>query len=1761
MKCPNKSHPLFIAMIEKYGNEETATRVWVQNNFKMEGELESSILLRTYNEETKKGALKELDTYLLDFISKFGVKSEELDSLKERLGVDALGATDVLNKLIYYIKNRDEETVPEEVGHMITMLMGETNPIIKELLNEIESWGEFQSIKDKYSSIYNNKKKVKIEAIGQLISKALVKTYKANGLDETLLNRLLRYLDDLVDKLKEWIGFDSSSLKLADKIAVNVLLGNTDFIGNLTPKYDKLDYTKAVENNPHAKDIIEKFGKQFNNKLVGSLAIAGQGESIYRDSNDPIHDLDFIVDNKQIMKSMNNLLEEYDAVSIHNGLENDNYTTISYYIPIKGYTVKVTKRDPSGYSREIELYNEEGEQVKQTSQNVIMVDFFVYHNRHSEKSLDGFSSWMDIYKGKMGLSPLGREERMFKRPKDQNDYLLLNPENRTYDSGQQGMYYRLVEETEDMSNSNSVANTLILLDYFNKNYRKTASGQYEFIPTGEIRTEKTASQLKTPKFISDDPEFLKMTSEYGSIFGEIYQQLLKQLYEGKELSNNIMIEGKMFPLEDRLFNELSASARITYQQLQDKQDRINIIKKTNDKFILRFEQILIDENRMTGKDKGLGGSMDVFVLFSDNSAGVLDVKTIFTKSFIGEDGRIKYFNLNDERREKYKSQLNAYVKMLKEKVGVKSVDIVRVIPIIAQYDEEEKSVHITTETKEGMSIANIVVGQEKTGIASLDKSIQSAFKIIKTLEDRLRDLGKLKNNETDIKKKSNYEIEMISVRERLKAHNESTQEMFLTQDFSLAIKAAIKLSKEVKRELAKSIQDIDIAKVNESIDELSAAVMLRQVNKELKIYNKDVVDISHKINALEDILQELKATRDVISVEYYKLQNLMVTYNKDLRITGEFKNVTGDGWAMRNMANTSDQNNPHIQKLFKAISSTSTKKDFELNAYIAQLRKYSNPSITKAIVDKTTGKMYNRLDWSKTRTPFEDKIKNVFKMTEEEKLALAKDILKIYEYKDYNQTELIQNRIKELDSVFRDSETKEFKDEDAKKSHAKMLDNYIRNYTLYSINDKNILNPDGIISLFKYHILTLKDETKFYTKEYNSLNKEQRGALDWFEKMNAEFKQMLDIKEHAQLPRNFIPLMRKDIIDRFRDSTGIFNFIGSQAKFMLDDLTDLVSDTDFGIKDQIPIKFLRTKQNLDNVKDDQSFDLFATFSIFAEFAYHYKYFSDVVPYVQAYKELLIDKAIVGNKALEANDDVMRHFDDLIQYYIYKTKMYKNETLESLSKTVSLNKVVNSLSNFQTKDTLGLSLLSSTASHGAGLFSVFTESKKGNLFTTKQLAKAEKDSISNRTNYLAFCGFMNVYPDADAHRLGLMPHEHRWVSDNNPDRVKSYIGSRNSLIMKPWQWGEENVTNVVTVSMGQNYSIVKDTNGNLKFSHIQFLESDAKSIYDGMSYNKETGEISFTDSKGNKLSQEDNKFVYENFRPAARAGIRNTVGTANDQDLALYKMRLEGRQLMKFKTWMPGVVLERTRKLRVNEYAQVMEIGRYRAILGNYFDMAKIKESKMQIPIAILELSKDLIANFLMLGGVVGQNFYKLDRDIARASFYQWKELMREENPYELEKLEELTQDEEKQLDLFIKAKQGQMVAALIELRMLVGLLGMIFLLGVAGDDDDDLKNNLAIKKLIRLTDKVRTEIGFFFALGDLRKSFEKPVPILSMITLLINFLGNTFDESRDQIIGENEINQTTGKSKDKTENIFFMKQFMPGWKIFESLDWFGEEEK
>ena len=393
-------------------------------------------LFQLRDERNIEPAIKELDNYLLDFMKPFGVRSKEFDELKSKLGVDALGATDVLNKLIWYTKNRNAETIPEEVGHMATMLMGENHPDIKDLLSEIENWSEYQEIYDKYMPIYNNEKQVKIEAIGKLIAKSLVKNYKESGFDKTLLQKALDVITKFINNMLTTTNIGDVlqyNSRVADHIALNILAGNKNYIANLKPATEKLNYKQALEGNPFAQRIINFFTSK-NMKLTGSIAIAGQGEDVYRSSAEPIHDIDFNVNSFDDFANIQEDLMNMNAEPYHYGWDNKqkDYKTFAFLIPKKGFRIEVLARDferGNGWVTNYNVLNEKGEIVKPTSQNHLAVDFFVYKNGQQANTNSIFKSFADIYFGKITLSPEGNNERMFKREKDQADYVLSKPKN------------------------------------------------------------------------------------------------------------------------------------------------------------------------------------------------------------------------------------------------------------------------------------------------------------------------------------------------------------------------------------------------------------------------------------------------------------------------------------------------------------------------------------------------------------------------------------------------------------------------------------------------------------------------------------------------------------------------------------------------------------------------------------------------------------------------------------------------------------------------------------------------------------------------------------------------------------------------------------------------------------------------------------------------------------------------------------------------------------------------------------------------------------------------------------------------------------------------------------------------------------------------------------------------------------------------------------------------------------------------------------
>lgn len=587
----------------------------VDTEEQMDGEDLASPLLQMSSKEIEE-ANQELDKYLLDFLKQFGVKSKEFDNLKERLGIDALGATDVLNKLIWYKKDRRIDTIPEEAGHMIVMLMGMDHPEIKALLTEITGWTEYKNIYNQYMPIYKNEQQVKIEAVGKLLAQSLVKNYKEYGTNVSLIRRALKIISEFFERIAKIMTLGDALVytdKLADKITLNVLAGNKDYIATVSNQKLQLDYQKALEKNPLAQSIINTFtNTRFKFKLTGSLAIAGQGEKINRPTNEPIHDLDFTVDGIEDVNDLINFMEdEMGYTPVHSGWDHKDYKTYAYFITPPGYRLEVTRRQGAiGWAKELRLFNESGVQVPVTRENVVAVDFFVRYDNRSEGVTGIFKKWQDVFRGKLSLG--GPNARMFSREKDQQDYIESDPLSRDRFLPE-FVYFQLDDETRSFKKrlrekANDLQKKIIDDIYFEPKPGEDDPGRVVLEEENHIYIHTVTGQTfkSTTTAIKgelDDPEGLY---ELNRLFGKKFDVTLQNIIEGKSFDES----KKNMP---GIISE--EHSRRAYDALQG-----IIIGLTADGSIVLPQVIFHDVDSL------IAGSLDLFVVKPDGRTMIIDLK-------------------------------------------------------------------------------------------------------------------------------------------------------------------------------------------------------------------------------------------------------------------------------------------------------------------------------------------------------------------------------------------------------------------------------------------------------------------------------------------------------------------------------------------------------------------------------------------------------------------------------------------------------------------------------------------------------------------------------------------------------------------------------------------------------------------------------------------------------------------------------------------------------------------------------------------------------------------------------------------------------------------------------------------------------------------------------------------------------------------------------------------------------------------------------
>jgi hypothetical protein len=691
--------------------------------------------------------IDELDQHLITFLKKFGVSFKEFDNLKERLGIDALGATDVLNKLIWFNKERNSETIPEEVGHMITMLMGSNNPDMTELLSEITNWSEYADIKKQYMPIYNNEAQVKIEAVGKLLAKALVKNYKANGLDKGLLQKVLDSVMELINKVLEFLDLGTAMYyheKIADKIALNVLMGNTDYVAQLKSMSPKLDYNEALKNNPHAQYIIDTFTKdkaQF--KLTGSLALAGQGETIYRKAEEPIHDIDFVVGSEQEYTNIVSLLKEIGAEPVHFGWDSasKDYRTNAFFIPKPGYRVDVVERDHqrgNGWATDYKLYDNNGVEVPITAENLIAVDFFINKTGDNNKFNGVFKSYVDIYDGKMSLGKKGKEERLFSREKDQQDYVLMKPKNLT-PAPSSYIYYQLSKEERNFyeaqnmnSDQKGILDTLLSLD---KATLPSKDAKFYEVPdekTGEVIDLSRVSDVIKSTWTGSS------NSKYAD-FGTAVDKMLAAIVLGKsdaELPKSPLITD-------------AAHAKL-----------IPILRSVHEK-LTKDGSVIVGQYITYNLDSLIAGSIDILIIKPDGSLAVYDLKTSKDAVYDGENFSKKYLQIQSgngivrSKKDQHIAQLSAYKRLLElQGFQVKEVGI---IPVHLTLDKTHDSVlDAELETIEGRQFSEQVaslIGEKPNWVEDANTEIISKLRIYfqKRIEQIERQTSKAKNSRARVK--------------------------------------------------------------------------------------------------------------------------------------------------------------------------------------------------------------------------------------------------------------------------------------------------------------------------------------------------------------------------------------------------------------------------------------------------------------------------------------------------------------------------------------------------------------------------------------------------------------------------------------------------------------------------------------------------------------------------------------------------------------------------------------------------------------------------------------------------------------------------------------------------------------------------------------------------------------------------------------------------------------------------------------------------
>jgi hypothetical protein len=1084
------------------------------------------------------------------------------------------------------------------------------------------------------------------------------------------------------------------------------------------------------------------------------------------------------------------------------------------------------------------------------------------------------------------------------------------------------------------------------------------------------------------------------------------------------------------------------------------------------------------ENIVWSPIDDIAGTVDIFAQFSDGTAALLDHKTYGAKgTLIDKKGEPIKRGIEGLKEKGYRYSMLAYTDILRKNLGIKEFRQVRLIPIMVTNDGKKLT---------SLKTVNDVAEESKKFLDQIP--ILTEYTGNKNLDNALKKLIDLKNS-IDVRRLSLQGQEKERAFNKVKELEDAIKDMMLKKDLKNLFESLQITFNELKD--IENLTTIELADYYaeltalQSIIELQGKEMVKAVPEEDKLKLEQmlgVVDIRIKnyLSNLNDRIQdEVEKLFDRLRIDdVEQLKQLTFINQWDRASESDIPHIKALGY-LRSIAYNKQQQ--ATAEFVKGI----TEIDDEVRNWAKGKGMKVQEAYDSILTDKTNliGQLSKEF-YQEAEKGNEEWLKSNFTLKPE--------------------AEEKYNKIKKRQIDFLNKKYEAIKQENPKKAK-EWLEEELEKW-----QDKNNINA---VLKTKYRGMYWQITPEALQKYKSDAYKKIEGTpLQKLHTFLVDFNKQAEEIIGEDVPLNFVPWLRRSLTENL-------NVTDEKArKSLLKSIkawgTIREGDNSFGEIDpvtgepvkKIPIYFTNPFRDGDGKIDyeEKSRDLVTSYILFAkETVFNYKYISEIEPYAHLLRNSLnnykVENPTVKNKLGKMAEKIYKEagvdttlfaqFDSILNQGIYNmtTDAQGKITIGPLTLSAGL---VKDLMQFNAKRALGFKFIAGAASYLAPKVFIQNFGIKGKIFTTKQNFEAHKLIRKRDKQAGEFVDYFNTFSEDMTLRRALTRSTSR-----------KYLNDH--IWFEVFSFPDRMIDIEIALSMAQNYGF--DETGT-----IRRLENipGAKSILELF-------------KEGHKFTEEE----YFQFRQAFKEAGKKIKGTMPPDELSAYRSNIILTAATQFKTWMPGVLSERFGGLKFNKALDMTDLGTHTALLMEY---AKMENESMQKYLLNYALPKVLqtMVDVVTFGQVFKGS--RVNEERARNYYDKW----RLENPEQAKNVS---------FEDFLEVKKVQIAGALREIRMILGAIGLIMMMGFKGDDDEPYyKTNWYTRNSYRLLNKAYGELSFSYNPAEVFRVLNQPVAILGILNDVRRFIGNTVDETRDRLIEENN-------KKDKTDIGHYGLQFVPGY--------------